>query len=165
MLKGTQELEYIKFIFPSAPAQKVTASKKTTPAWGRFILAGYVPLLAKIQEVRYGFSPRPTPYTRRLGAPDTEPSLLEPTSDEVAEAFDSDCDSDSEAIGSIEGTPLPPPIYASLAKARGVKVLQQPGIRFVTYENLSHWTDDAEFQDLGTWPHALLPAQRREREA
>ncbi|KAG6856190.1 hypothetical protein H0H87_006730 [Tephrocybe sp. NHM501043] len=97
-------------------------------------------------------------YRARLGSSDPEPL---PEQDPLAEFEEFDVLSqegielsDSDSSESVE---LRAPVYPYLAEVLESETLRHPGVRFIAYEDLGHWVNEAMLQDLGVWMRALVP--------
>ncbi|KAG6913156.1 hypothetical protein DXG01_009220, partial [Tephrocybe rancida] len=89
-----------------------------------------------------------TAYSGKLSGLDTDVNILNRTSCN-AESPKSISDS-SGSMKAIQGD-------ASLAEAIAANALRNPGLLFVTYEDLDHEMDEVMLQDLGVWFRVLLP--------
>ncbi|KAG5731398.1 Acyl-protein thioesterase 1 [Termitomyces sp. T112] len=144
-----------------------TALTSTRPLAGVFILAGYIPLRGKIKQL----ISRPPPLSPIFWGHGRLDDRLEiDFSLNTARTLASDLgvpftkhvgrfsvpnimpiSTDGETRGLTEDS------LTLIDEDRGVAVLKQPSVHFVTYEQLGHWMNEAELLDLGAWFCALLP--------
>ncbi|KAG6864857.1 hypothetical protein C0991_006758 [Blastosporella zonata] len=141
----------------------VTAIAGTRAIAGAFVLGGCVPYRDKIKEVMSPHAPSlPIFWGHGIKDEVLKIKFSRETAERLAEDLGMPFIAYSGRLGVLENpsdTVAANTTTLESNSSLAAENFSHPGLRFVTYENIAHYIDDLELQDLGIWFRAVLPEE------